>query len=311
MNVFGRDRREGLGRRSHSVVGSLLLLLVSGFLLLSSLYAAQASVFQKARESALQAASPVLSLFSGPVGFVEEMIGGVRDYFFVLEQNKALREEIAALRMWEQEARDLRDVLGAYEALGHLRAPPGAVSINAAVIGESNDAFVHTMIVNAGAADNVRKGLAVVDDRGLVGHVVTVSRDAARVLLLTDVQSNVPVYVEGGDVEGILSGQTRSDPAITFTRNDDLDLLAPGQKVFTSGAGGVMPRGLPVGVIARVGDSSALVALDSNYARTRIVRILNYTFPEITADGGVAGASGEGRASPAANAAQVADATGG
>ncbi|MEO0399713.1 MAG: rod shape-determining protein MreC [Pseudomonadota bacterium] len=280
MDVLGQERREGLGRRSSSSPLSLLLfMLVSAILLLSSLYAAEASVFRKARESAIEAASPLLSVFSGPVGFVQDMVGGVRDYFFVLEQNKALREEISDLRQWEQEARDLREVIAAYETLGFYHPAPSPEPVNAAVVGESNDAFTHTMIVNAGRDEAVLPGQAVVDDRGLVGRIVHSSKNAARVLLLTDVQSSVPVYLENSEIEGILVGQTGARPAISFTRYDDLENIVVGDRVVTSGAGGALPRGLPVGVIDRVTERGALVALQSNYARTRLVRIINYKFP--------------------------------
>ena len=281
MDVLGNERREGLGRKSTSGVGGLLLLLVSFFLLLSSLYAAEASVFQKAREAALDAASPVLKVFAGPAAFVQDVVGAVSDYFFVLEQNKALREEIAALREWEREARELRALIASYETIEAYYPPPSGAVVNASVIGESNDAFVHTMIVNAGRAAGVAAGQAVVDDRGLVGHIVHASTKAARVLLLTDVQSNIAVYVDGAEVEGILSGRNRARPAIAFTRFDDIDRIRPGQRVATSGVGGRLPRGLPIGVVAAVRGEEAFVALDANFARTRLVRIIDYGFPDV------------------------------
>ncbi len=68
MDVLGKEGRETFGRRSDTQVGHLVFSLVSLILLLSSLYAAEASVFQKARETALEAASPILKAFSGPIG---------------------------------------------------------------------------------------------------------------------------------------------------------------------------------------------------------------------------------------------------
>lgn len=285
MSVLGRDRGDGFGRGSGAGIGALSLALVSVLLLLSSLYAAQASVFQKARESALTAASPILEAFSGPIGFVSDVFGRVEEYFFVLEQNKALREQVEALRHWEHEARDLSELLAGYEALGLLYPPPKAQPINAVVVGESGDAFNHSMILNAGRDAGVARGQAVVDDRGLVGRVVETAGDAARVLLLTDVQSNIPVFVEGSGVDGILVGRSTARPVIEFTRNDDLFKVAAGQRVVTSGAGGTLPRGLVVGAVAEVGKNEAAVELDANYARTRVVRVINYEFPTVAPDG--------------------------
>lgn len=281
MEVLGHDRREGLGRRADSRVAVLTLTLVSILLLLSSLYSAEASVFRKARETVIDAAAPALSVFAGPISYIQNLVGDVSDYFNVLKQNQALREENAELRQWMNEALALRETVKSYEALKAYHAPPDAHPINAVVIGESNDVYAHSMLVNVGRSDGVARGQAVVDSAGLIGRIVDVGRSASRILLLTDVQSRAPVYIEGADVEGLLVGRTKAQPAISFTENSDPVVFKPGQRVLTSGAGGVLPRGLPVGVVAEDRDGEAIVNLYANYARTRLVRIINYKFPSL------------------------------
>jgi len=281
MDVLGQDKREVFGSRSNSHVGLLLFSLVSLILLLSSLYAAEASVFKKARETAIEAAAPVLIFFAGPIGWVRDRVGDVGDYFRVLEQNKALREENAALRQWEEEARSLRSVISALEELDAYEAPPTAKPINAFVIGESNEAYAHSMIVNAGTKDGAVEGLAAVDERGMIGRIVDASANASRILLLNDIQSRIPVFVEGSFVEGLLVGRSTSNPTIAITMLANGDRIVPGQRVITSGAGGVLPRGLAVGVVSKVDDKEATVELSADYARTRLVRIINYQFPQV------------------------------
>jgi len=297
MEFLGQDRREGLGRKAQPRFVLLLLILVSVLLLLSSLYSAQASVFKKAREGVLDAASPVLELFSGPTAYVNGVVGYVGDYFNVLEQNAALRRENEELRAWMNEALELREVVAAYKELQNYAAPPTAQPIDAFVIGETNNAFAHSMIVNAGRARNVESGQAVVDDKGLIGRIVDTGARASRVLLLNDIQSLVPVYVEGADVEGMLVGRTRDKPAISFVNTTQAVQVAPGQRVLTSGAGGVLPRGIPVGAVDGQARDEIVVNLYANYARTRMVRIINYEFPaveEAPADATDAGSSGGG-----------------
>lgn len=298
MEFLGQDRREGLGRKAHSRFVLLLLILVSVLLLLSSLYSAQASVFQKAREGVIDAASPILELFSGPISYVNGVVGDVSDYFNVLKQNEALRAENAELRQWMEEALELREVVAGYEGLQTYEAPPEAQPVDAYVIGESNDAFARSMLVNAGRARNIEVGQAVVDENGLVGRIVDTGANASRVLLLTDIQSRVPVYVEGADVEGILVGNTRAKPTISFTASSEPAEVIPGQRVLTSGSGGVLPRGLPVGVIDSQAREDIVVRLYANYVRTRLVRVINYEFPvmdEAAEDAALA----DGDASPA------------
>ena len=281
MEFLGQDRREGLGRRAQPRFVLLLLILVSVLLLLSSLYSAQASVFQKAREGVIDAASPVLELLSGPISYVNGVVGNVSDYFNVLKQNEALRQENAELRQWMDEALELREVVASYEGLQNYEAAPDAQPIDAYVIGETNDAYARSMLVNAGRARNVEAGQAVVDEKGLVGRIVDTGAYASRILLLTDIQSRVPVYVEGAGVEGLLVGNTRDNPVISFTETSDPIEVIPGQRVLTSGSGGMLPRGLPVGTVEGLAREDIVVDLYANYTRTRMVRIINYEFPGV------------------------------
>lgn len=290
MDVLGKEGREAFGRRSDTQVGHLIFSLVSLILLLSSLYAAQATVFEKARSTALEAASPILAAIAGPIGWVQDRVGDVGDYFRVLEQNKALREENAALRQWEEEARSLRGVIAALDELDAYKAPPAARPINAFVIGEANDAYAHSMIVNAGSKRGVQRGLAAVDERGMIGRIVDVSPNASRILLLNDIQSRIPVFVEGSYVEGLLVGRSTSKPTIAITMLANGDRIESGQRVITSGAGGVLPRGLAVGFIEKVDGKEAVVELAADYARTRMVRVIDYAFPQVEPQAPEAGA---------------------
>ncbi len=281
MEVLGQDRREGLGRRAEPRVYLLTAIFVSILLLLSSLYSAEASVFKKARETVLDAAEPMLALLAGPIAFVQGMVGDVNDYFGAMEQNKALRDQIADLRQWESEAKALRRIIAQYEDLGKFKTPPAAQPVNGFVISDSNDVYTRTMVVNVGRGAGVARGQAVIDDGGLVGRIVETGARASRILLLTDVQSRVPVYIEDAGLEGILLGRSGGRPAISFTQSSEPTAFATGQRVLTSGAGGVVPRGLPVGEIVAERDGEATVNLYADYAQTRLVRVINYEFPKV------------------------------
>lgn len=281
MDVLGQESRESIGRRSQSRFLSVLMILVSLILLASSLYSAEASVFKKARESVMDAAAPVLEALSRPLAFLQHRIGDVRDYFNVLETNQALRKENADLRLWMQEAMRLRAELKAYDRLQDFAADLDVTPIDAFVIGESNDAFYRSMLVNAGAGDGVRRGMAVVDENGLIGRIVEVGKRSSRILLLTSVQSGVPVYVEETGLEGILKGNNGPRPVIDFAASTAPIEFKSGQRIVTSGAGGALPRGVAVGelVVGKGKTPGATVKLFANYAKARIVRVVNYEFP--------------------------------
>jgi len=295
MDAIGDNRREGLGRRTVSRASLYVFLIASLIMLLFSLYNADASVFRKARESVLDGARPFLSLFAAPIGAIQNTLGDVSDYFNVIEENRALRAENAELRQWMEEALALRELMAIYEGLDQFKSAPGAKPIDAFVIGDSNEAFAKSMVVNAGRADEVARDQAVVSERGLVGRIIDVGQSASRVLLLTDIQSRIPVYVDGQAFEGILVGQTRDRPIIRFSSQVEAAPVAVGRRVLTSGAGGIIPRGLPVGTVAAVGDETISVSLYADYAQTRLVRILKYSFPTLEGEGT---APGDGAAPP-------------
>lgn len=300
MEVLGQDRREGLGRRADSRALLVTMTVISGVLLLSSLYSAEASVFRKARESVVDAAAPLLKMFAGPIAYVQGAVGDVGDYFKVIEQNKALRAENAELRQWMDEALALRKTLAQYEKLKAFQAPPEARPINAFVIGDSNDAYNHAMLVNAGVGDGVARDQAVLDDRGLVGRIVEAGRNASRILLLTDARSRIPIFVEDANLEGILVGRANARPTVSFVRTTgSTAAFQPGQRVLTSGAGGVVPRGIPVGVIVEEKDGEAVVDLYADYARARLVRVINYEFPGIEPEAEAAPSTENKAAAPA------------
>ncbi|MEM8988660.1 MAG: rod shape-determining protein MreC [Pseudomonadota bacterium] len=281
MDVLGEISKRRLVRHGQADKRYMIvsLMVVALLLLVVSRHSAEASVFEKARESVTDAAAPVLNILSGPIKAIGDAIGSVQDYFGVIEENRMLKEEQAELLQWKAEALRLRDLLSKYDRLLSLEAPPEIAHVQGHVVGESNGPFLRAMIVNVGADQDIERGQAVIDDYGLVGHVVTAGRKASRILLLTDLNSRIPVYIEEADIQAILGGRYDEAPRLEFLDTADLTGLAEGQRVLTSGRGGVLPRGLPVGVIGGIGEDGATVELYSDYDRTDVVSVLRYDFP--------------------------------
>lgn len=277
-------RRSGAMRREPRRAGVVFFFSVSVSMVVFSLYGAQASVFEKAREAVIDVFEPVLDLLSGPIGWINGRLGNVEDYFRVHEENRRLREENAELRVWMEESLSLRRQISYYETLLETRQPAPATFVDARVIGETNGPFDRALILSAGKKDGVKAGSAVVDQAGLLGHVVTAGDGAARVLLLTDFESRVPVFIEDAGVAALLVGRSAGPPVLEFFEVAPTTVIRPGARVVTSGAGGVLPRGIAVGeVLARPnagGRADAIsVRLFSNFRTPNLVRIVNYSFP--------------------------------
>ena len=136
---------------------------------------------------------------------------------------------------------------------------------------------MHAFIVNVPQDAGVEAGQAVVDDEGLIGRVVSAGATASRVLLLTDLNSRVPVRVEPGGYRAIAVGDNSRFPKIEFLPPEAR--LSPGDQIVTSGHGGLMPPDLPVGIVVMASDGSPRLQTNSEFDRTSAVRLLQYDFP--------------------------------
>ncbi|MEM9837576.1 MAG: rod shape-determining protein MreC [Pseudomonadota bacterium] len=291
--LFSKLSRSGLREAERPPANLLVMLGISFFLTVASIYGAQASVFEKARETLLDRFAPVLNLFSGPVRFVGNQVGNVSDYFAVLDENERLREENEELRIWMQQAMALEQRLAEYEMLLDPKVVETNRYIPAQVIAENGGPFRRALILSAGRDAGVRQGNAVVDGAGLIGHVVTVGRQASRVLLLTDANSHIPVYIEAVDTEGLLSGTAERRAEIQQFAGRPKAPLEVGMRVVTSGAGGSLPRGIPVGEVSKLTEKGVDVRLYASDQGAYLVRVIDYAFPdpaqEIDAEGGELG----------------------
>jgi len=166
-------------------------------------------------------------------------------------------------------------------------APEQAVTFVAArVVADNGGAFVRSVLVAAGARDGVRKGDAAATGEGLVGRVAEVGERSARVLLLTDINSRIPVVIERSRDQGILAGDNSDNPRLLYLPHG-AQLLA-GDRVVTSAAGGAFPPGLPVGVVKSVDNGNAVVELFVDWDHMEFLRLLDYRL-----SGVLQGASGE------------------
>src|SRR5215510_7496107 len=241
---------------------------------------AQASIFDTARAKLSDITAPALLEVRAPLVALENWVAGLGTLFTVYRENLELKRENAELRRWQDVALSLENRVRRYEQL--LNAVPEEVmpAVTARVIGESNRPFVKTMILNAGTEHGVRKGQAVADDRGLIGRIYLTGERTSWVILLTDLSSRVPVVIESSQRRAILSGDNSPMPSL------DLDLAGgtatpetakAGDRVLSTGDGGSLPAGVPVGVVVRDGNDLR-VALFAASAGD-YVRVLEYDVP--------------------------------
>ncbi len=217
---------------------------------------------------------PVANVLSAPATWAGQLADYVNDYLFAVSENRRLKQQVADLRRWRDAAIALQDTNARYKAILGLKTDPPIPMVTGRVVLDSRGPFANTRLANVGSSQGVRVGNPVMGDRGLIGRVVGVTGEASRVLLLTDVASRTPVLIDRTDARAILLGDGGSNPRLAFLRGQNP--VREGDRVLTSGDGGVFPRGLPVGAAAKGLDGQWRVRLDADVTAIDFIRILEF-----------------------------------
>ena len=272
MALIGWRLPRGRANSSHvslAVCGVLALVIVL-------LGKAESGIFDGVRAKLTDWTAPILEGMREPLAGMQKWVSGIGDIFTVYEENVKLKQEVAELRKWQEVARQQQTRLQRYEIL--LKAVPDEElpSVQARVIGQSNRPFIKTMILNAGSTQGVKSGQAVIDDRGLIGRIYVTGASTSWVILLGDLNSRVPVTVSPSNRRAMLSGDNSTSPHLELDAG--LTSIHSGDRVYSSGDGGLLPPGLPVGVVVEEGGAFQ-VALFADPDATDFVHVVDYSTP--------------------------------
>lgn len=271
-----RERRLRSSFRSYSYRFSILFVVTLAIAVLL-LGRAETYIFDSTQRFLTDITAPVVELAGRPIVGIRNWASSIGDLFNTKEENVRLRKEIALLHEWRSAALELERKVSRYEALLNLKLDPEMNWVSGRVVADTSGPFVNTLIVNAGRQDGVRKGQAVVGSQGLIGRIVEVGNRASRVLLLTDLNSRIPVLIVPSHYRAILAGNNSAEPGVEFLPTTAQ--LSPGDQVITSGHGGMLPPGLPVGVVIANGSGGHSVQPYATFDRVDYVRILQFDFP--------------------------------
>ena len=249
----------------------LLVLLSATMVILGK---ADQVMFESLRVSVTDTASPALDVLSRPLAALGHLTDRARDFVAVYQDNHRLLEENERLLNWQQAALNLASENARLRELLKLTPEPATTFITARVIANSGGAYVRSLMVHAGSENGVERGQAAVTGEGLVGRVSEVGSRAARVLLVTDLNSRVPVIVEGSQQRALLTGDNSERPCLRYL--DAGAEIKVGDRVVTSGQGGVFPPGLPVGVVASLDGESPRLEPYVELSRVEYLRIVDY-----------------------------------
>lgn len=219
-----------------------------------------------------------------PVTKLAGMVEDFQSYARIYDQNQELRRELQQMKAWKEAALQLEQENAKLLDLNNVRLDARLSYVTGVVLADSGSPFRQSVLLNIGARDGVIDGWAAMDGLGLVGRISGVGSQTARVILLTDSNSRIPVTIQPSGQTALLAGDNSATPPLEFLENQDQ--VRPGDRVVSSGDGGVYPAGLLVGHVAQGSDRRLRVRLAADYERLEYLRVLRSHADERISDPG-------------------------
>jgi rod shape-determining protein MreC len=216
------------------------------------------------------------------------ILRSARSYTHIYQQNKDLRRELQQMKAWKEAALQREQENARLLDLNNVRLDPKFTKITGVVLADSGSPFRQTVLLNIGKRDGIVDGWAAIDGIGLVGRIAGVGERTSRVILLGDTSSRVAVTIESNGQTALVVGDNTSQPPIEFLENPET--VRPGDRVMTSGDGGVFPAGILVGQITQTQSGRLRVRLAADMQRLEFLRVIRHMPREtISTPGGLVG----------------------
>jgi len=214
-------------------------------------------------------------IVSIPENYIEKLHMNLNEHLDLYEnykKNEILLEELRKKKLTNDflvlENKKLREL---------INESVQSKDIYAKVLVDKDSPYLKSIILNKGSKNNVKMGMAIVDDSYLVGKIIEVNYTNSRALLLSDLNSKIPVLLEPLDIHAVLSGTGKNYGVIEFTKEEyDQEIDREKIIVYTSGYGGLFKSGLPVGEIIKNDEKKNIVNFFSDFRQLDYVKIVSY-----------------------------------
>lgn len=262
------------------LVGALVLFLIGLFIL----WRIDSPRVERLRATIIDAVVPNFDFAMAPVTKLARMVEDFESYTRIYEQNQELKRELQSMKSLRDTALQLEQENARLLDLNKVRLGPKLTYVTGVVLSDSGSPFRRSVLLNLGRSDGIMDGWATMDGLGLVGRISGVGQRTSRVVLLTDSNSRIPVIIRPSGQTALVSGDNSANPPLEFLEN--LDDVRPGDRVVTSGDGGLFPADLLVGHVLKSRDNRLRVALAADYERLEFLRVLRSQPAESVTDPG-------------------------
>ena len=235
---------------------------------------ADALIAERARVVLADIVTPFYLAFADPARAVRDAVADIPGLLSLREENARLRDENERLRRWQAAALALESENALLRRqLSYI--PEAAPEFHTArVVADAGGVYARAVLIAVPPGLEVRRGQIALDERGFVGRVTEVGQRSARVLLATDMNSRIPVTLEGSRARSMMVGTNGPRPRLQFWPEGTRP--AEGERLVTSAEGVAFPAGLPVGVVRYSDSGTAEVELFARLDRLDLVRLFDF-----------------------------------
>ena len=262
------------------MLGALIVMLLGLFLL----WRIDNPRIERLRMEITDRVIPNFSAVTAPVTSAVNILRSARSYSRIYQQNLELRRELHQMKAWKEAALQREQENARLLDLNNVRLDPKFTKITGVVLADSGSPFRQTVLLNVGRRDGIVDGWAAIDGIGLVGRIAGVGERSSRVILLTDTSSRIAVSIESNGQRAMIIGDNTSRPPLEFLEAPET--VRPGDRVVTSGDGGVFPSGLLVGQVTQTQSGRLRLRLAADIQRLEFLRVLRHQPREIISNAG-------------------------
>ena len=252
------------------MLGALIVMLLGLFLL----WRIDNPRIERLRMEITDRVIPNFATITAPVTSAVNILRSARSYTRIYQQNQELRRELQQMKAWKEAALQREQENARLLDLNNVRLDPKFTKITGVVLADSGSPFRQTVLLNVGRRDGIVDGWATIDGIGLVGRIAGVGGRTSRVILLTDTSSRIAVSIESNGQRAMIVGDNTSRPPLEFL--EDRETVRPGDRVVTSGDGGVFPPGLLVGQVTQTQSGRLRVRLAADMQRLEFLRVVRH-----------------------------------
>jgi len=220
--------------------------------------------------------APILAVASSPMDSLHDAGTWLSEMSQLRDENAMLKTQNRQLLQWQAAAKEMENENHSLRELMKVVPSQKSSYITARFVSDVGGPYMHSALVNGGSSQGIKKDEAVINENGLLGRVIDIGDNSARILLLGDINSRVPVVTEQTQEKSILSGNNSDWPTLAYL--PATAKIAIGERVITSGDGGIFPPGIPVGVVISAEAGMVKVQPFADAAKAEYVSVIDYAF---------------------------------